>query len=41
MDGFDMLVGPARTGALIEVGINGDGDIFHAMKARQKFLRKG
>ncbi|WP_212753961.1 hypothetical protein [Nakamurella aerolata] len=38
MDGFDMIVGPARDGSLIEVGINRDSDIFHAMTARRKFL---
>lgn len=39
MDGFDMVVGPARDGELIEVGINRDGDWFHAMPVRAKFLR--
>lgn len=38
MDGFDMVIGPQTNGALIEVGINREGDIFHAMQARPKFL---
>lgn len=38
MDGYDMVIGPTRSGALIEVGVNADGDIFHAMPARKKFL---
>ncbi len=38
MDGFDMLIGPTASGALIEVGVNRDGDVFHAMTARRKFL---
>lgn len=38
MDGYDMIVGPTFAGHLIEVGVNRDGDIFHAMKARRKFL---
>jgi hypothetical protein len=42
-DDLTMLIGPARDGALLEVGILGfDGDeptIIHAMPAREKFLR--
>lgn len=38
MDGFDMVIGPKADGSLIEVGVNSDGDVFHAMKARAKFL---
>jgi|LSQX01.1.fsa_nt_gb hypothetical protein len=39
MDDFDMYVGPALNGSLLEVGVNRDGDVFHAMAARPKFLR--
>ena len=38
-EGAVMIVGPARNGALLEVGINRDGDAFHAMPARARFLR--
>lgn len=38
MDGYVIVVGPNRTGALLEVGINADDQIFHAMPARRKFL---
>lgn len=41
-DGFTMIVGPARTGALLEVGVVDSEEgpvIVHAMKARDKFLR--
>jgi hypothetical protein len=38
MDGYDIVIGPLADGSLIEVGVNPDGDIFHAMKARTKFL---
>lgn len=41
MDGFVMMVGPARSGTLLEVAVNSDGQAFHAMRARQKFLRRG
>lgn len=41
-DGLTMLVGPARNGGLLEVGVLGiDGDdpvIIHAMRARPRFL---
>jgi hypothetical protein len=40
MDDFDMYVGPAQNGALLEIGVNRDGDVFHAMPARPKFLRQ-
>ena len=33
-----MVIGPKVDGSLIEVGVNNDGDIFHAMAARKKFL---
>ena len=33
-----MWVGPDWSGTLIEVGMNGDGDIIHAMKARRQYL---
>ncbi|MGH2659329.1 MAG: hypothetical protein ACRDHS_06595 [Actinomycetota bacterium] len=42
-EGLVMLVGPDRSGALLEIGMvrSGDGTavIVHAMKARPKFLR--
>jgi hypothetical protein len=42
-EGLVMLVGPDRSGALLEIGTvrSGDGTavIVHAMKARPKFLR--
>lgn len=41
LDGDEILVGPTPSGELLEVGVNRDGDIFHAMKDRLKFLRKG
>ena len=41
-DGLTMLVGPARDGGLLEVGVLGiDGDdpvIIHAMRARPRYL---
>ncbi|MDR0627696.1 MAG: hypothetical protein LBG11_10670 [Bifidobacteriaceae bacterium] len=33
-----MYVGPDRTGKLLEVGLNYDGDAVHAMDARKQFL---
>lgn len=39
MDDFDMYIGPAPDTSLLEVGVNRDGDVFHAMKARPKFLK--
>ncbi|MDU7384100.1 MAG: hypothetical protein E7L06_08345 [Schaalia turicensis] len=39
-DDYRMLVGPARNGALLEIGVNLRQQIFHAMKARPKFLRR-
>lgn len=42
-EGLVMLVGPDRTGALLEIGVarseDGTAVIVHAMKARPKFLR--
>lgn len=38
MDGFEMIIGPKADGSLIEVGVNSDGDVFHTMQARTKFL---
>jgi len=34
-----ILIGPAWSGALIEIGMNDFGDIIHAMKARKRFLQ--
>ena len=41
LDGYQILIGSTPSGELLEIGVNQDGDIFHAMKARLKFLRKG
>lgn len=39
LDGYLMLVGPARDGRLLEIGYNTRRDrIFHADNARRKFL---
>jgi hypothetical protein len=42
-EGLVMLVGPDRSGALVEVGVvrsdDGTPVIVHAMKARPKFMR--
>lgn len=42
-EGLVMLVGPARTGALVEIGVvqsqEGTPVIVHAMEARPRFLR--
>lgn len=40
MGDFDMYVGPKFDGALLEIGVNREGDVFHAMLARPKFLRQ-
>ncbi|MFT4299363.1 MAG: hypothetical protein QM597_07010 [Aeromicrobium sp.] len=37
-DGYDMVIWPRFDDSLLEVGVNSDGDIFHAMPARKKFL---
>lgn len=37
MDGYVVYVGPARD-RLIEVACNLDGEIFHAMEARKRWL---
>ncbi len=39
-DDYRMIVGPGRNGLLLEVAVNSRGQIFHAMRARQKFLRR-
>ncbi|WP_311590329.1 hypothetical protein [Varibaculum massiliense] len=41
LDGYQILIGATPSGELLEIGVNQDGDVFHAMKARLKFLRKG
>ena len=33
-----LFVGPAWSGALIEIGVNDAGDVVHAMNARRQFL---
>ena len=37
-DGYVIIIGPTTTGELIEVGINRRDQVFHAMRARRKFL---
>ena len=39
-DGYVIVVGPSRSGLLLEVGVSDDGFVFHAMPAREKFLRR-
>ena len=39
-DGYVIVVGPSLSGLLLEVGVNDDDFIFHAMPAREKFLRR-
>ena len=39
-DGYVIVVDPSRSGHLIEVGVNDDDFVFHAMSAREKFLRR-
>lgn len=39
-DDYRMLVGPAQNGAPLEIGVNLREQIFHAMPARPKFLRR-
>ena len=36
----NVVVDPSRSGHLIEVGVNDDDFVFHAMSAREKFLRR-
>jgi hypothetical protein len=43
-EGLTMLIGPARDGALLEVGVADSSDgpvIIHADQARAKYLRRG
>ena len=40
IDDYNIIVGPSRDGVLLEIGVNSEGDVFHAMKAREKFLRR-
>jgi hypothetical protein len=39
MDGYTMVIGPRISGELIEIAINRNEQIFHAMPARPKYLR--
>ncbi len=39
-DGYVMVIGSTATGTLLEIGVNNENDVFHAMPARKKFLRK-
>lgn len=39
-DGYVIIIGATRSGRLIEVGVNDDDFVFHAMPAREKFLRR-
>jgi len=36
----NVVVDPSRSGHLIEVGVNDDDFVFHAMSTREKFLRR-
>jgi hypothetical protein len=36
---FRMIVGPSSAAQLLEVGVNTEGHIFHAMPARPKYYR--
>ncbi|MBP8182163.1 MAG: hypothetical protein KAZ88_14410 [Acidimicrobiia bacterium] len=38
-DDVELIVGPARNGALLEVAIREGNTVFHCMPARAKFLR--
>ena len=38
--GYVMVIGPSRSGDLLEVAVNVSGRVFHAMKARPKYLRR-
>jgi len=38
LDGYVMVVGPTTRGELIEVAVNRRDEIFHAMRARPRFL---
>lgn len=35
-----IVAGPSRSGHLSEVGVDDDDVVFHAMSAREKFLRR-
>ncbi|MGJ9711354.1 hypothetical protein [Actinotignum sp. GS-2025c] len=39
MDGYVLIIGPSQSGQLLELCISDDDRVFHAMKARKKFLR--
>ena len=39
-DGYVMVIGPTQSGDLLEIGVNDDDDVFHAMPARAKFMRR-
>lgn len=39
-DGYVIIIGVTRSGRLIEVGVNDDDFVIHAMPAREKFLRR-
>ena len=39
-DGYVMVIGPDRSGNLLEVGVNDDDNVFHAMTARPAFMRR-
>lgn len=38
-DDYVFIIGTSPSGALIELCINSDGDVFHAMKARKSKMR--
>ena len=39
-DGYVIVIGSTDTGTLLEIGVNNENHVFHAMPARKKFLRK-
>lgn len=39
LDGYQMVIGAAADGQLLEVAINERGQVFHAMPARPKYYR--
>ncbi|MDO4888485.1 MAG: hypothetical protein Q3979_07280 [Actinomycetaceae bacterium] len=39
-DGYVIVIGPSRSGRFLEIGVNDDDLVFHAMNARERFLRR-
>lgn len=40
-DGYRIFCGPSLEGVLLEVAVNDNGQVFHAMECRKQFLPKG